>query len=273
VFLLLKILLSNDDGIYARGLHSLIKELSTIATLYVAAPDRERSGTGHSITVFEPIKVIKTSLPGVKEGWTVGGTPVDCVKLALKRLVPEKIDLVVSGINHGPNLGTDVLYSGTVSAAAEGVILGVPAIAVSLDSYDKEMSFDFAARVTKKIVKLAMKHEIEQQTLLNVNIPGIDSQDIKGVRITKLGARNYDNLFDERQDPRGNTYYWLGGGVIEEDQDKDSDVWAVQQSYISITPIHLDLTDYHLIDKYKTTFSHYLSLFDRGNAGENHDFG
>jgi len=132
----MRILLTNDDGINARGLHSLINKLNTIAEIYVVAPRSEQSGTGHSITVFDPIKAIETKIPGIKKGWLVGGTPVDCVKLGTKRLVPEPIDLVVSGINHGSNLGTDVLYSGTVSAATEGVIMGYPAIAVSLDTFD-----------------------------------------------------------------------------------------------------------------------------------------
>lgn len=255
----MRILLTNDDGIHARGLHSLARELSSIAELYVVAPDRERSGTGHSITVFEPIRVIKTNMAKAKAAWIVGGTPVDCVKLGLSRLV-NNIDYVVSGINHGPNLGTDVLYSGTVSAAAEGVIMGVPSIAVSLNSYDEDMEFDFAARFTRNVVRVATKRGIEKKTLINVNIPPLDEKDIKGIRITKLGVRNYDNLFEERRDPRGNTYYWLGGGVIKEEQEAESDVLATQEGYISITPIHLDLTDYQLIEEYRKSFSIYLNV-------------
>jgi len=264
----MKILLCNDDGIHARGIHALMKELGSIAELFVVAPDRERSGTGHSITVFEPIKVARANLPGVKAGWIVGGTPVDCVKLAMNRLIKEKIDLVVAGINHGANLGTDVLYSGTVSAAAEGVIMGVPSIAVSLNSYEEEIDFSFAAQFTKNVIKVIMKKGIEKNTLLNINVPPLTPEDIKGIRITKLGVRNYENLFDERQDPRGNTYYWLGGGVVEEEQDKDSDVFAVQHAWISITPIRLDLTDYELIKKYKKTFNRYLKFFFRGDKND-----
>lgn len=253
----MRILLTNDDGIHARGIHSLVRELSAIAEVYLVAPDRERSGTGHSITVFEPIKAVETNLPGIVKGWIVGGTPVDCVKLAMSKLVKD-IDLVVSGINHGPNLGTDVLYSGTVSAAAEGVIMGAPAIAVSLDSYDADMDFKFASKFTRTVVETVMKHEIDKSTLINVNIPFNRKERIKGIRVTKLGVRNYDNLFEERKDPRGNTYYWLGGGVKEEKQEEGSDVEAVQEGYISITPINLDLTDYTLINEYKETFADYL---------------
>jgi 5'-nucleotidase len=255
----MKILLTNDDGINARGIHNLARELSSLGELFIVAPDRERSGTGHSITVFDPIRVIKTSLPEANQAWIVGGTPVDCVKLALCKLVPD-VDLVVSGINHGPNLGTDVLYSGTVSAATEGVIMGVPSLAVSLNSYEEEMDFEFAARFTRNVIRVAKKRGLEKETLINVNIPALDEKEIKGVRITKLGVRNYDNLFEERRDPRGNTYYWLGGGVVEEEQEAESDVVAVQEGYISITPIHLDLTDYRLINEYRQSFSAYLKL-------------
>lgn len=250
----MRILLTNDDGIHARGIHSLIKELNTIADVYLVAPDRERSGTGHSITVFEPIKVVEVKLPGIVAGWVVGGTPVDCVKLAMSKLV-EDIDIVVSGINHGPNLGTDVLYSGTVSAAAEGVIMGAPAIAVSLDSYDVDMEFNFAAKFTRTVVETVMKDNIDPTTLININIPFNPDEKIKGMRVTKLGVRNYTNLFEQRRDPRGNIYYWLGGGVKDEEQEKGSDVEAVEQGYISMTPINLDLTDYKLIEDYHIAFA------------------
>lgn len=253
----MKILLTNDDGIHAKGIHSLIEELAKVGEVYLVAPDRERSGTGHSITVFEPIKVVEAKLPGIKAGWIVGGTPVDCVKLAMCKLIKD-IDIVVSGINHGPNLGTDVLYSGTVSAAAEGIIMGVPSIAVSLDSYDPDMNFKFASKFTRSVVEFVMKNEIDRTTLLNINIPYNPNDRVKGIRITKLGVRNYDNLFEERRDPRGNIYYWLGGGVKEEEQEQDSDVVAVQEGYISITPINLDLTDYNLIQQYKKKFADYF---------------
>lgn len=256
----MRILLTNDDGIHARGLHTLAHELASWAEIYVAAPDHERSGTGHSITVFDPIRVVPANIACTRGSWVVGGTPVDCVKLAVHRLVTESIDLVVSGINHGPNLGTDVLYSGTVSAAAEGVLLGIPSIAVSLNSHDSENDFGFAASFTGNLIKTLMKQTIERKTLININIPVLEPEKIKGVRVTKLGVRNYDNLFEERRDPRGNTYYWMGGGVVQEEQEPDSDVAAVQESYISVTPIHFDLTDYRLIEEYRKSFAHYLDL-------------
>jgi 5''/3''-nucleotidase SurE len=261
----MRILLTNDDGINARGIHALIKELNTIAEIYVSAPDSERSGTGHSITVFDPIKAVEIKIPGIKKGWLVGGTPVDCVKLALNRLIKEKIDLVVSGINHGSNLGTDVLYSGTVSAAAEGVILGCPSISVSLNSWNDDVDFDFAAQFTRRVILAVMPEGIEKTTLLNINIPVLKPEEISGVKISKLGTRNYHNEFEERLDPRGNTYYWLGGEVVEEKQHEDSDVYAIDQGYISITPIHLDLTDYKLMEKYRKISTDYLNSLLRGD--------
>jgi 5'-nucleotidase len=254
----MRILLTNDDGINAKGLHALINELNTIAEIYLVAPDHERSGTGHSITVFDPIKAVEARIAGIKKGWVVGGTPVDCVKLAMARLITEKIDLVVSGINHGSNMGTDVLYSGTVSAAAEGVIMGAPAISVSLDTHSDDADFDFAAGFCRRIIAAVMPEGMEKNTLLNINIPFISPEQIKGVRITKLGMRNYDNLFEERRDPRGNIYYWLGGGVLEEAQHEDSDVYALEHGFCSITPIHLDLTDYRLMEKYRRIRTTYL---------------
>jgi len=259
----MRILVTNDDGIHAQGIHNLIKELSSVAEIYLVAPDRERSGTGHSITVFDPIRVVKTNLPGVKQGWIVGGTPVDCVKIAIARLIDSQIDLVVSGINHGPNLGTDVLYSGTVSAAAEGVIMGCPALAVSLDSNKDEQNFDFTARFTRRMAKILVREGITKNTLVNINVPDLPETKIKGVKITQLGVRNYDNLFEERKDPRGNTYYWLGGGVLKEEQHEESDVYAVQQGFISVTPIKLDLTDYQLIRDYRNLSADFFNRLMR----------
>jgi 5'-nucleotidase len=261
----MRILLTNDDGINAKGIQALINELNTIAEIYLAAPDHERSGTGHSITVFDPIKVVETKIPGIKRGWVIGGTPVDCVKLAISRLIDEKIDLVVSGINHGSNLGTDVLYSGTVSAAAEGVIMGSPSIAVSLNSFQDNVDFNFSAQFTRRLISEMMKREMDKNVLLNINVPVLPSEEVRGIKISKLGARNYDNLFEERHDPRGNIYYWLGGGVLKEEQHEDSDVYAVEQGYISITPIHLDLTDYALMKKYQKISSTYFETLIRND--------
>jgi len=254
----LRILLANDDGISARGLHVLAKSLSRIGEVFIVAPDRERSGTGHSITVFDPIGADPFTSPDGIKGWVVGGTPADCVKLGISRLIDPPPHIVVSGINRGANLGTDVLYSGTVSAAVEGVIMGIPSIAVSLTTFDYQADYTYAARFTRAMIRILMRHGFSRNTLVNVNVPAVGRNEIRGVRITKLGTRRYENLFERHVDPRGRTFYWLGGDVIEEEQDPDSDVTAVNNNYISVTPIHFDLTDYRLIEEFKVKFKHYL---------------
>ncbi len=248
----MRLLLTNDDGIGAPGLYSLIKAFRDEAELYLVCPDRERSGTGHSITVFDPIRVERTEIDGVNEAWIVGGTPVDCVKLAIARLINPRIDMVISGINHGSNLGTDVLYSGTVAGAAEGVIMGVPSLAVSYDSIRRNIDLDFAGLITRGLVNLVRDMNPPRNALLNVNIPDIAPAEIKGVRICSQGIRSYDNIFEERQDPRGNTYYWLGGGLADDKNHPGSDVTAIQEGYISITPIRIDRTDYSLMKQYES---------------------
>lgn len=255
----MNILLTNDDGLSSRGIQVLAEALQSIAKIWVIAPDSERSGTGHGITVFRPIMLRESKLVSTaQKAWIVDGTPVDCVKLALTRLMPEPPDLVISGINRGANLGTDVLYSGTVSAAVEGVILGVPAVAVSLNSHHDDADFGIAARFTRSVIKRLQLDGIEKDTILNINVPDARWEEIKGLRITRLGRRRYENEFAERRDPRGNLYYWLGGDVIEEDQEPDSDVAAIQDNFISITPIHFDLTDYHLIQQYQEKYREYI---------------
>lgn len=254
-------LLTNDDGIYAPGIKALAQVLKDMADIYIAAPDRERSGTGHAITFFHPIMVRKTrAIEEAKEAWIVEGTPVDCVKLAVSALLPEPPDLVISGINRGPNLGTDVLYSGTVSAAVEGVIMGVPSVAVSLTSYSEDNDYSFAARFTKAVCRQIARDAVAKDTILNINVPALPRDKIKGLRITKLGTRRYENTFEERMDPRGNTYYWLKGDVVDEEQEKDSDVAAVNEGYISLTPIHFDLTDYRLIEEFRKRYRDYIDL-------------
>jgi 5'-nucleotidase len=244
----LNILLTNDDGIYSEGLITLAEKISEIANVFIVAPDRERSATAHAITMHKPLRVEKARIPHCEStSWMVNGTPSDCVKLALESLLDFKPDMVLSGINKGPNLGTDVIYSGTVSAAIEATILGVPAIAFSIAAYEN-ITYDYPARFAQKLCRQLTNLDFPQNSLLNVNIPPLDENDICGVYITHLGIRKYRNTFDKRKDPRGRTYYWLAGEVIENMEDVGSDVWAVRNNYISITPIHFDLTKYDIID-------------------------
>ncbi|KXG74229.1 5'-nucleotidase SurE [Fervidicola ferrireducens] len=247
----MNILITNDDGIYAEGLLMLAREISKIAKVTVVAPDRERSATAHAITMHKPLRVEKAELRNCSvESWMVNGTPSDCVKLALDALLNDAPDLVLSGINRGPNLGTDVIYSGTVSAAIEAAIYGIPAVAVSVAAYEN-VSYEYPAQFVRKLCEVLKEKQFPKDTLLNVNIPPLDAEDIAGVLITRLGNRKYKNCFDRRQDPRGKTYYWLAGEVVEDLEDETSDVWAIKNNYISITPIHFDLTNYEVIDSIK----------------------
>lgn len=255
----MRVLLTNDDGIQAPGLDALRKALGEIAEIVVVAPDRERSATGHGITVYYPIRVDEFCfVDGCGQGWVVDGTPADSVKLAICALLDRPPDLVVSGINRGPNLGTDVLYSGTVSAALEGAVLGIPSLAVSLDTYDSQADYSYAATFTRDLCQHLLEGGLSPDILLNINIPALPSQEIAGVKFTKLGIRRYDDVFTARKDPRGKTYFWLAGEVIDEEQDEDTDVMAVKNNYISITPLHFDLTNYQLLQRLRSQWQDFI---------------
>lgn len=248
------ILLTNDDGIYAEGIQILADTLMQMKDIkiYIVAPDRERSATGHAITMHRPLRAEEAKFyhNPFLEGWSVNGTPSDCVKLALEYLLPQKPDLVISGINLGENLGTDILYSGTVSAAIEAIILGVPALAVSLVE-QKNPDFRFVAGFLQRFLNKFKAYDLPEHTLLNINVPAKNQQEIAGVAVTRLGVRLYRNAFEKRVDPRGRNYFWLAGEAIdiEDRAEGDTDVAAVNNAYISITPLHFDLTNYHLINK------------------------
>lgn len=246
------ILITNDDGIQAPGIRALWTELSTIADVVVVAPDGERSACSQSITVHHPIRVDEYELNQERiTAWSVNGTPADCVKIALEALMPTTPDLVISGINRGANLGTDVLYSGTVSAAIEASLHGLPAIAVSLADFSAN-DFSLAAQFTCKLAKTLLgQASLPSNTLLNVNVPAIKPAEISGVTITKLGKVYYNNVLEKRFDPRGRMYYWMAGNILDVENDVDSDVTAIKNHNISITPIHFDLTNYAIIDSLK----------------------
>jgi len=244
----MRILISNDDGIQAEGINKLRMSLEEQNEVYVVAPDRERSATGHKITIHRPLRVKEWHYPSKKaKGWAVDGTPADCVKLGLEALLPLPPDIVISGINLGPNLGTDVLYSGTVSAAIEGIINGIPSIAISLTCYERP-DFTPAINLAKKLIMYTGK-ELPERTLLNINIPpGTPG----GIKVTRLGNRRYVNIFDKRTDPRGRVYFWMAGEPFDIDEDDpDTDVWAINEGYISITPVHFDLTNYSILHTLK----------------------
>ena len=238
------ILLTNDDGIYAPGLAALYQELRQLGEVMVVAPESEQSAVGHAISLSTPLRVKKAPLAGDGWGWAVSGTPADCVKIALAELLPGTPELVVSGINLGPNVGINVLYSGTVSAATEAAILGVKqAVAVSLNTY-KDADFATAARVTGKLLSRLKRQSMAKPLCLNVNLPALPEEDIKGVRLTRQDTGPLVEHFDCRVDPRERRYYWLAEINERKDSDPDTDYGALQAGYISVTPLHHDLTHY-----------------------------
>lgn len=265
----MNILVSNDDGVFALGIRTLANTVAQAGhRVTVVCPDRERSATGHGLTLHDPIRAEQVDHafhPDVK-AWACSGTPSDCVKLALGALLPEPPDYVLSGINHGSNLGTDVLYSGTVSAAMEGLIEGIPAIAFSLASFAYQ-NFQPAADFAVKLLAQLEQQPLDQPMLLNVNIPPVEASNIRGVKVTQQGVRRYFDLFEKRTDPRGKTYYWLAGELLEETEDDlnssptelrsqpnsssaasikkntvAADVHAIRENYITITPLQYNLT-------------------------------
>jgi 5'-nucleotidase len=246
----LRFLLTNDDGINARGIDALYQELSRDAECVVVAPEVEQSAVGHAITVFRPLMVKKARKNGKVFGYAVAGTPADCVKLGICELADGPIDLVVSGINHGGNVGINIIYSGTVSAATEAVVLGVPSMAVSIDSR-KEVDFSVAARFARKMAAFILKNPMPN-VVLNVNVPAIPEDEIKGVVVVRQGRARFMEKFDKRSDPRGNDYYWLAGEPEFPSQEQgDTDAYALKKGMITITPIHCDLTRHDLLDDLK----------------------
>jgi 5'-nucleotidase len=243
-----QILLTNDDGITAPGLRALRQALAPLAKLTIFAPDHNWSAAGHTKTMHKPLRVNRVQIDEGWEGYTTTGAPSDCVALALLGILPERPDLVVSGINHGPNLGHDVTYSGTVAGAMEAVIFGLPAVAVSLDTY-APADYTLAGQVAARAVGQVLARGLPPGVFLNVNVPCLPDRcgEIEGVRITRLGRREYRDVLVERQDPRGRPYYWIGGDLPTGAQDEGTDIWAVAHGYASITPIHLDMTAYELL--------------------------
>jgi 5'-nucleotidase len=246
----LEILVSNDDGIDAPGIYSLVQEMKKIGNVTVVAPDKQQSAVGHAITMNYPLRVKEFKKNGKFFGFAVQGTPADCVKLAVRAILKRAPDLIVSGVNHGSNTAISIIYSGTVSAATEGTILGIPSIAVSLTTY-AAADFQYPAQIARKLALLIGKHGLPSGTLLNVNVPPLKPKDIKGVLITRQGKAIWNDTFDLRRDPNNREYYWLTGGLEKVDTDIEFDEAAVQNRYVSITPIQYDLTDYKMLDAMK----------------------
>jgi 5'-nucleotidase len=241
---MIEILVTNDDGIGAEGIRALAKAMETLGNVTIMAPDREQSATSHALTLHRPLRIRKVS----ERELSVDGTPTDAVLLGVHGFLKERPALVVSGINHGPNMGNDVLYSGTVAAASEGTFLGIPSIAISLATWDTA-DFGTAARVAQTLVAQLLRRGLPAKTCLNVNIPAIPFDQIKGVRVTRLGKRVYRDVIVEKTDPRGKLYYWIGGEEPTWENDDTSDFTAVERGYVSVTPLTFELTDYkELVD-------------------------
>jgi 5'-nucleotidase len=237
------ILVTNDDGVHAPGLTALFKAMSEIGDAYVVAPDRERSAVSHALTLHRPLKAEELR----EHVYSVNGTPTDCVALAVHKLLPRKPDLVASGINKGANLGDDVTYSGTVSAAMEGTILGVPSFAISLAG-DHPFIYDAAVHFAIEVARYILNKQLPYDTLLNVNVPNLPKESLKGIRITKQGKRMYDNAIQDIYSPWGEKHYWIGGGKPYWEHGEDLDMQSVMDGYVSVTPVHLDMTNYSALE-------------------------
>jgi 5'-nucleotidase len=246
------ILLSNDDGYQAPGIKVLARTLSRLGHVITVAPQWEQSGTSHSLTLYKPLRTKKIS-PDV---YAVSGTPTDAVMIGVYCILKKKPDIIISGINHGPNMGDDITYSGTVAAAMEGTILEIPSIAVSLAiSNHTEAAegkrYQMAARFTARLAKAVMKNGIPKGTLLNVNIPDSDKVEMRRYLITRLGKREYLDVITEKIDPRGEPYFWIGGHYIITDKGPETDYGAIQNNFISVTPLDVDMTNRRIIDSLK----------------------
>src|SRR5438270_10023120 len=243
------ILVTNDDGADTPGLSAMPQRLKSVDDVCVIAPNRNWTAAGHTKTLDRPLRVTEITLPGTRlSAYSSDGSPSDCVALAFLGLAPERPRLVVSGINTGPNMGSDITYSGTVSAAMEGVVSGVPAIAVSLADY-YEWDFDYAASFAAKLARRVLREGLESDVLLNVNVPRGRRADIKGVKVTRLGRREYNDELIRRKDPFGRDYYWIGGAPPSDAGEPGTDVHAVEAGNVSVTPVQLDLTNHSLIEQ------------------------
>jgi len=242
------ILVSNDDGITAKGIRTLIEVMQEIGEVLVVAPNSPQSGMGHAITIHSPLKIYSSDIFGQGvQAYECSGTPADCVKLAKFHVLKDERlpDLVVSGINHGSNTSISILYSGTMSAAIEGAIEGLPAIGFSLCEYDKDSDFSHVKEYVKKITLQVLETGLPKGTALNVNFPAKSDQAIKGIRICRQAKARWQEVFDERTDPYGRKYLWLSGSFINEDKGADTDEWAITNNYVSVVPCIFDLTSYH----------------------------
>ncbi len=243
------ILITNDDGVTAPGIMNLVQAVKDLGKIIVVAPDKPQSGMGHAITIGQPLRLQKVNLFGDIEAYSCTGTPVDCVKLAVDKVLHRKPDLCLSGINHGANHSINVIYSGTMSAAVEAAIESIPSAGFSLLDYSIEADFTGARKYVRMVVKKMLSTKLEKHTVFNVNIPALPVEVLKGFKLCRQAYAKYEEDFVERQDPNGRMYYWLTGEFVNFDDGKDTDVWALANGYVSIVPVQFDMTHYELKSK------------------------
>jgi len=248
------ILLVNDDGIYAQGLSSLVKKLGEKHEVVIVAPDREQSAVGHAITLANPVRIQKVHQDGNFFGYAVSGTPADCVKLAIRVIMKRPPDLLISGINQGANIGASLIYSGTVSAATEGTMMLIPSFAVSLDTHRADADFVPATEIALKIAEKILELGLPEGVFLNVNVPYIPEDKIKGFKITQQATTYFDDFFERRIDPQGKIYYWMSGTMVEINGSENSDIAALRDGYVSLTPVRYDITARESISMLKNWF-------------------
>ncbi len=242
------ILVTNDDGIFAPGIKALIQVAKKLGKVYVVAPDKPQSGMGHAITIGNIVRLYHTDFyEGVETAFMCTGTPVDCVKLSIAHVLPKRPDLILSGINHGANSSINVIYSGTMSAAVEGAMEGVPSIGFSHANYDHDLEFDGLEQYVEKICRNALTEKFPAKTCLNVNFPDIPAGDIQGIKVCRQAEAHWSDSFEKRQDPGGKDYFWLTGVFEGKDKGADTDIWALKNNYISVVPTQFDLTAHHEI--------------------------
>ena len=247
------ILITNDDGVSAPGLRALIDVMSELGTIVIVAPDKPQSATGHSITINDTLYLNKISKDGdVITEYSCSGTPVDCVKLAVSEILHRKPDLCVSGVNHGSNSSINVIYSGTMSAAVEAGIEGIPAIGFSLLDYDWNANFENIKPFIRKIATQVLENSLSEGVILNVNFPKLETKDIKGIKICRQAKAIWVEKFDKRKTPQGRDYYWLAGEFVNQDHGEDTDEWALKNSYVSVVPVQFDLTAHHSMQQLNT---------------------
>jgi len=246
------ILVTNDDGITAPGIRTLISVMNTIGDVVVVAPDSPQSGMGHAITVNSTLYLEKVDIDGKQTEYSCSGTPADCVKLAVREILDRRPDICVSGINHGSNSSINVIYSGTMSAALEAGIEGIPAIGFSLLDYNWNANFEHCKSFIETITRSALKHGIPDGVVLNVNLPKLEEKDIKGIKICRQARANWVEEFDKRTSPMGRDYYWLAGKFVNLDNGEDTDEWALEHGYVSVVPVHFDMTAHHAIQNLNT---------------------